>query len=91
MKNFLTTILFGFACFLTGVATQYLLPVGSWNKWIDCEEIEDIIIPSTLSENSQTNDLPLNNKEQEIKTYAQKITVKVFSGQNSGSGILIRQ
>ncbi|MDJ0729394.1 MAG: serine protease [Crocosphaera sp.] len=91
MKKFLTTVLFGLACFLSGVATQYILPVGSWNKWIDCEEREDIIIPSNLSENSHTNDLTLTNQEQAIKTYAQKITVKVFSGQNSGSGILIQR
>ncbi|MDJ0600237.1 MAG: serine protease [Crocosphaera sp.] len=91
MKKKLTTVLFGFACFLSGVATQYLLPVGSWNKWIDCEESEDIIIPSPLPETSHTNELILTHKEQEIKTYAKQITVKVFSGENSGSGILIQR
>ncbi len=90
MKKILTTVVFGLACFLSGVATQYLSPVASWNKLMDCEEIEDIIIPTT-SQISATDEVMLDNKEEAIKTYAEKITVKVLSGQNSGSGILIHR
>ncbi|MGK7942528.1 MAG: serine protease [Crocosphaera sp.] len=90
MKQFSTTFVFGVACFLSGVATQYLLPVVSWNQLIDCEEIEDIIVPTT-SEMPTTDEVTLNNRKEEIKTYAKKITVKVLSGQNSGSGILIKR
>ena len=87
MRKILATGLFGLICFFSGVITQYLLPVSSIDSHTDCEEI-------SISESEQKPSNQPKNQEltrQEIENYARKITVKVFSGHNSGSGILIHQ
>ncbi|MEA5533351.1 serine protease [Crocosphaera sp. XPORK-15E] len=90
MQKFLTASLFGLICFLSGVFTQYVLPVGSLNKLMECEEIT-VSSPTPKPEIQPNEVIVLSSKEQEIKSYAEKITVKVLSGQNSGSGILIHR
>jgi S1-C subfamily serine protease len=85
MNKIITTSVFGLGCFFCGLAVQYLLPVRSSNTRIECREVP------VLSSETDTRDIgAINSKEEEIKAYARKITVKVLSGQNSGSGILIK-
>lgn len=99
MSKILTTTIFGLICFGAGVLTQYLLPVNSSNldkleKLEDCEEIR-LTQDKTEKSPEETTNLAEENDEQltdtEIREYAQKITVKVFAGQNSGSGILFKR
>lgn len=88
MKKFITTGLFGLICFASGVLTQYLLPVKSFDTNTESWEIPVISFdrnnPETLNLEASTE-----AKEEEIEAYARQITVKVLSGQNSGSGIII--
>lgn len=86
MKKIVATSLFGLTCFLSGILTQYLLPVKSIETKIECKEVS---ISQSASERREM--VNISSQEEKIKTYAQKITVKVLSGENSGSGILINQ
>jgi S1-C subfamily serine protease len=88
MKKILTTSLYGLICFWAGVITQYVLPVASFNPEVDCQEIP-VSPPSPVPKLSES--IILNPQEQTIKDYAEKITVKVLSGKNSGSGVLIHR
>jgi len=94
MKKIVKKGLFGLICFGSGIFTQYLLPVKSIDTKIECQEIP-------VSHYDRTNNIAINansnlessteSKEAEIKAYAQRITVKVLSGQSSGSGIIIHR
>lgn len=86
MGKILATGLFGLICFLTGIFTQYIPPVKSVDTRIECKEV---LISPLNSEEIKTP--KIESKEEEIKTYARSITVKVLSGENSGSGILINR
>jgi len=87
MNKFLTTVIFGLICFLGGVASQYLLPVASVPTKIECREVPVIDFSTDKNETEEKN----TQREEEIKAYARKITVKVLSGDNSGSGVLIQR
>lgn len=92
MKKILKTGLFGLICFGAGILTQYLLPVKSINPKIEYQEIpvSKFDQANTISINSDSNlGTSVESKEAEIKAYAQRITVKVLSGESSGSGIII--
>ncbi|WP_373479494.1 serine protease [Geminocystis sp.] len=86
MGKILATGLFGLICFFTGIFTQYILPVKSVDTRIECKEV---LISQLNSEEIKTP--KIKSKEEEIKTNARTITVKVLSGENSGSGILINR
>ena len=97
MGKILATGLFGLICFFTGIFTQYILPVKSVDTRIECKEV---LISNTSIQKNQENPKNLtkletqeksSEKEKDIEIYARKITVKVLSGDNSGSGILINQ
>lgn len=85
MRKLLITSVFGVVCFLGGVATQYLLPVNSSESEIDCVEIPVTQYEPEIAQKSEIEKVTT----EEIKSYAEQITVKVVSGENSGSGILI--
>lgn len=87
MNKILVMSLFGITCFSGGVFSQYILPVKSIDTKIECKKVP------IISSNSQPKEI-LNitsQEKEEIKTYARKITVKVLSGENAGSGILINK
>lgn len=79
---------------MAGAVTQLLLPVFSNELNIECEEttIPEDSLPSD-SDNSpqQEQTINKNSQDEKIKAYARSITVKVFSGDNSGSGVLIKR
>lgn len=92
MEKIVKTGLFGLICFGSGIFTQYLLPVQGIDTKIECQEVpvSNLDRTKTITINSDSNlDTPIESKEEEIKAYAQRITVKVLSGENSGSGIII--
>ncbi|BAQ60670.1 peptidase S1 and S6 [Geminocystis sp. NIES-3708] len=86
MNKILAMSLFGITCFFGGIFTQYILPVKSVETRIECKEVP--IYPSSLQQRENFN---ITSKEEEIEIYAKKVTVKVLSGENSGSGILINK
>ena len=87
-------MIFGLSCFMAGSVTQWLLPVFSNEFNIECEETTTPKdnLPSD-SDNSPQQEPPIekNSQDEKIKAYARSITVKVFSGDNSGSGVLIKR
>lgn len=92
MKKIVKTGLFGLICFGSGIFTQYLLPVKSIDTKIECQEIpvSNYVRSNSTAINPDTNlETSIESKEAEIKAYAQQITVKVLSGESSGSGIII--
>lgn len=105
MRKIIITSIFGLICFLGGAITQYLLPVNSSDlDKEDCEKIsltEDEIKPFPIDKKKEKTEdeiksFPIDKQQEKteiskLENYAKKITVKVFSGKNSGSGILINK
>lgn len=90
MKKFITRGLFGLICFASGIFTPYLLPVKSLDTNTESWEIPVVSFVREDTFNLQASTESVGAKEEEIKAYARQITVKVLSGQNSGSGIIIQ-
>ncbi len=79
---------------MAGAVTQWLLPVFSNELNIDCEETtipEDSLPSDSGNFPQQEQTINKNSQDEKIKAYARSITVKVFSGDNSGSGVLIKR